>query len=161
MEKIPSFTINHILLKRGIYVSRRDVTASGDILTTFDVRMKEPNREPAVSQSALHTIEHLAATFLRNHPTWKNEIIYWGPMGCCTGNYLIVKGELSSRDILPLMIETFEFIRDFEGDIPGATPRDCGNYLLNNLPMAKWEAEKYLREVLTVATEENLVYPEL
>ena len=154
MEKIPSFTINHILLKRGIYVSRRDVTASGDILTTFDVRMKEPNREPAVSQSALHTIEHLAATFLRNHPTWKNEIIYWGPMGCCTGNYLIVKGELSSRDILPLMIETFE------GDIPGATPRDCGNYLLNNLPMAKWEAEKYLREVLTVATEENLVYPE-
>lgn len=160
MEKIPSFTINHILLKRGIYVSRRDVTASGDILTTFDVRMKEPNREPAVSQSALHAIEHLAATFLRNHPTWKNEIIYWGPMGCCTGNYLIVKGELSSRDILPLMIETFEFIRDFEGDIPGATPRDCGNYLLNNLPMAKWEAEKYLREVLTVATEENLVYPE-
>ena len=160
MEKIPSFTINHILLKRGIYVSRRDVTASGDILTTFDVRMKEPNREPAVSQSALHTIEHLAATFLRNHPTWKNEIIYWGPMGCCTGNYLIVKGELSSRDILPLMIETFEFIRDFEGDIPGATPRDCGNYLLNNLPMAKWEAEKYLREVLTVAAEENLVYPE-
>lgn len=160
MEKIPSFTINHILLKRGIYVSRRDVTASGDILTTFDVRMKEPNREPAVSQSALHTIEHLAATFLRNHPTWKNKIIYWGPMGCCTGNYLIVKGELSSRDILPLMIETFEFIRDFEGDIPGATPRDCGNYLLNNLPMAKWEAEKYLREVLTVATEENLVYPE-
>lgn len=160
MEKIPSFTINHILLKRGIYVSRRDVTASGDILTTFDVRMKEPNREPAVSQSALHTIEHLAATFLRNHPTWKNEIIYWGPMGCCTGNYLIVKGELSSRDILPLMIETFEFIRDFEGDIPGATPRDCGNYLLNNLPMAKWEAEKYLREILTVATEENLVYPE-
>ena len=160
MEKIPSFTINHILLKRGIYVSRRDVTASGDILTTFDVRMKEPNREPAVSQSALHTIEHLAATFLRNHPTWKNEIIYWGPMGCCTGNYLIVKGELSSRDILPLMIETFEFIRDFEGAIPGATPRDCGNYLLNNLPMAKWEAEKYLREVLTVATEENLVYPE-
>lgn len=160
MEKIPSFTINHILLKRGIYVSRRDVTASGDILTTFDVRMKEPNREPAVSQSALHTIEHLAATFLRNHPTWKNEIIYWGPMGCCTGNYLIVKGELSSRDILPLMIETFEFIRDFEGDIPGATPRDCGNYLLNNLPMAKWEAEKYLREVLTVATEENLVYPQ-
>ncbi len=160
MEKIPSFTINHILLKRGIYVSRRDVTTSGDILTTFDVRMKEPNREPAVSQSALHTIEHLAATFLRNHPTWKNEIIYWGPMGCCTGNYLIVKGELSSRDILPLMIETFEFIRDFEGGIPGATPRDCGNYLLNNLPMAKWEAEKYLREVLTVATEENLVYPE-
>lgn len=160
MEKIPSFTINHILLKRGIYVSRRDVTAHGDVLTTFDIRMKEPNREPAVSQSALHTIEHLAATFLRNHPKWKEDIIYWGPMGCCTGNYLIVKGELLSRDILPLMIETFEFIRDFEGDIPGATPRDCGNYLLNNLPMAKWEAEKYLREVLTVATEENLVYPQ-
>lgn len=160
MEKIPSFTINHLLLKRGIYVSRKDVTTSGDILTTFDIRMKEPNREPAVSQSALHTIEHLAATFLRNHPQWKEQIIYWGPMGCCTGNYLIVKGDLDSKDILPLMVETFRFISKYEGEIPGATPRDCGNYLLNNLPMAKWEAAKYLDEVLLVATDENLVYPQ-
>ncbi len=159
MEKIPSFTINHLKLKRGIYVSRIDEMPSGDLITTFDVRMKEPNNEPAVSQSALHTIEHLAATFLRNHPQWKNRVIYWGPMGCCTGNYLILKGGLSSKDVLPLLIETFEFIRDFEGEIPGATPRDCGNYLLNNLPMAKWEADKYLREVLYAVTEENLIYP--
>lgn len=160
MEKIPSFTINHLALKRGVYVSRYDVTASGDWLTTFDVRMKEPNNEPAVSQSALHTIEHLAATFLRNHPTWKNEIVYWGPMGCCTGNYLIVKGKLTSKDILPLLIETFDFISKYEGEIPGATPRDCGNYLLNNLPMGKWESKKYLEEVLLQATEENLNYPD-
>lgn len=160
MEKIPSFTINHLALKRGVYVSRYDVTASGDWLTTFDVRMKEPNNEPAVSQSALHTIEHLAATFLRNHPTWKNEIVYWGPMGCCTGNYLIVKGKLTSKDILPLLIETFDFISKYEGEIPGATPRDCGNYLLNNLPMGKWESKKYLEEVLLCAKEENLNYPD-
>lgn len=160
MEKIPSFTINHLQLKRGIYVSRKDVTTGGDVLTTFDIRMKEPNREPAVSQSALHTIEHLAATFLRNHPQWKERIIYWGPMGCCTGNYLIVKGDLNSKDILPLIVETFRFISEYEGEIPGATPRDCGNYLLNNLPMAKWEAAKYLDEVLLVATDENLFYPQ-
>ncbi len=160
MEKIPSFTINHLALKRGVYVSRYDVTASGDWLTTFDVRMKEPNNEPAISQSALHTIEHLAATFLRNHPTWKNEIVYWGPMGCCTGNYLIVKGKLTSKDILPLLIETFDFISKYEGEIPGATPRDCGNYLLNNLPMGKWESKKYLEEVLLCAKEENLNYPD-
>ena len=160
MEKIPSFTINHLALKRGIYVSRIDCTESGDYITTFDIRMKEPNREPAVSQSALHTIEHLAATFLRHHPTWKDRIVYWGPMGCCTGNYLLVKGKLTSADVLPLLIETFQFISTFEGDIPGATPRDCGNYLLNNLPMARWEAKKYLKEVLLIATEENLNYPD-
>lgn len=160
MEKIPSFTINHLLLKRGVYVSRIDVTDSGDYITTFDVRMKEPNNEPAVSQPALHTIEHLAATFLRNHPTWKDRIIYWGPMGCCTGNYLLVKGKVASREILPLIIETFEFIRDFDGEIPGASPRDCGNYLLNNLPMARWEARKYLDEVLYHIGEENLTYPD-
>lgn len=160
MEKIPSFTVNHILLKRGIYVSRRDTTESGDVITTFDIRMKEPNREPALSPEAIHTIEHLAATFLRNHPEWKGKIVYWGPMGCLTGNYLIVKGELSSKDALPLMVETFRFISNFEGEIPGATARDCGNYLMNNLPMARWEAKKYLNEVLLNATEENLTYPE-
>ena len=160
MEKIPSFTVNHILLKRGIYVSRQDVTESGDVITTFDIRMKEPNREPAVSPAAIHTIEHLAATFLRNHPVWKDKIIYWGPMGCLTGNYLIVKGNLSSKEILPLMIETFVFISGFEGDIPGATAHDCGNYLMNNLPMARWEATKFLNEILLKATDENLIYPE-
>ena len=160
MEKITSFTINHLKLLRGIYVSRVDTLPNGDVVTTFDIRMKQPNREPAVSQSALHTIEHLAATFLRNHPQWKERVIYWGPMGCCTGNYLLMSGRLTSRDILPLMQETFRFITDFEGQIPGATARDCGNYTLNNLPMAKWEARKFLIEALEDIKEENLVYPQ-
>lgn len=159
MEKIPSFTIDHIRLKRGIYVSRKD-TVGGEVVTTFDVRMKEPNREPALSPSAIHTMEHLAATFLRNHPLWAGDIVYWGPMGCLTGNYLIVKGNLSSADVLPLMKETFAFIASYEGDIPGATARDCGNHLLMNLPEARWEARKYLAEVLECATEENLNYPD-
>ena len=158
MKKIPSFTIDHNRLVRGIYVSRQDHVGD-DTITTFDIRMKEPNREPALGQGALHTIEHLAATFLRNHPTWADKIIYWGPMGCLTGNYLLVKGDLRSHDILPLMIETFRFIADYEGEIPGASPKDCGNYLLQDLPMARWEARKYLTEVLEVATDENLVYP--
>ena len=158
MEKIPSFTIDHIRLKRGVYVSRQD-SVGGEIVTTFDVRMKEPNREPVLSPSAIHTIEHLAATFLRNHPVWSDKIIYWGPMGCLTGNYLIVKGNLVSADVLPLLLETFEFIASYEGEVPGASARDCGNYLLMNLPEAQWEARKYLVEVLCVATEENLNYP--
>jgi len=158
MQIIPSFTINHELLKRGIYVSRKDYVGD-DVITTFDIRMKEPNREPALSPSAIHTIEHLAATFLRNHPLWKERIIYWGPMGCLTGNYLLVRGDISSHDILPLMKETFEWIANFEGDVPGASPRDCGNYLLMNLPMAKWEARKYLDEVLNSAKDDNLEYP--
>lgn len=158
MEKIPSFTIDHIRLKRGVYVSRKDYVG-GEVVTTFDVRMKEPNREPVLSPSAIHTIEHLVATFLRNHRVWADKIIYWGPMGCLTGNYLIVKGNVSSADILPLVKETFEFIASFEGDVPGASARDCGNYLLMNLPEARWEARKYLSEVLCCATEENLVYP--
>lgn len=159
MKKIPSFTIDHIRLKRGVYVSRID-SVGADFVTTFDVRMKEPNREPALSPSAIHTIEHLAATFLRNHAEWSDRIVYWGPMGCLTGNYLLVKGDVSSADILPLLIETFRFIVEFEGDVPGATARDCGNYLLMNLPEAQWEARKYLEEVLLFATDENLVYPQ-
>ena len=146
-------------MKRGIFVSRKDSLPNGDIVTTFDIRMKEPNREPVVHQDALHTIEHLAATFLRNHAEWKNRIIYWGPMGCCTGNYLILEGNLESTDILPLMQETFSFISNFEGEIPGANARDCGNYTLNNLPMARWEANKFLTEVLLKPTEDNLNYP--
>lgn len=158
MKKIPSFTIDHTRLNRGIYVSRKDVVAD-EIITTFDVRMKLPNREPALHQGAIHTIEHLAATFLRNHPVWKDRIVYWGPMGCLTGNYLIVKGNLTSRDILPLMQETFQFIANYEGEIPGATERDCGNYILQDLAMARYEAKKYLEETLNCATDDNLIYP--
>ena len=158
MEKIPSFTIDHIRLVRGIYVSRKD-NVGGEVVTTFDVRMKEPNREPVLSPSAIHTIEHLAATFLRNHPVWADNIIYWGPMGCLTGNYLIVKGDLTSADILPLVKETFAFIAAYDGEVPGATARDCGNYLLMNLPEARWEASKYLNEVLENISDKNLNYP--
>ena len=160
MEKIASFTINHLKLLRGIYVSRVDTLPNGDVITTFDIRMKQPNREPAVSQSALHTIEHLAATYLRNQPEWKDKVIYWGPMGCCTGKYLLMSGKLTSKDIQPLRQDTFRFIAEYEGSIPGATARDCGNYTLNNLPMAKWEARKYLIEVLENIKDENLEYPQ-
>lgn len=158
MDKIPSFTINHLTLKRGIYVSRIDEVGN-DFVTTFDIRMKEPNREPALSPSAIHCMEHLVATYLRNNPEWKDKIVYWGPMGCLTGNYLLMKGKLTSRDILPLMIEAFRFVANFEGDVPGQAPKDCGNYLLMNLPEAQWESKKYLSEVLEVATDENLNYP--
>ena len=158
MKKIPSFTIDHDKLLRGIYVSRKD-SVGGDTVTTFDIRMKEPNREPALHQGALHTIEHLAATFLRNDEEWQNRIVYWGPMGCLTGNYLLVKGDLESKDIVELMKRTFQFIANYEGDIPGAAPKDCGNYLLQDLPMARYEAKKYLTEVLEVIKEENLIYP--
>lgn len=159
MNKIPSFTIDHLRLKRGIFVSRQDLVGN-ETITTFDVRMKEPNKEPALQQGALHTIEHLAATFLRNHKEWKDRIIYWGPMGCLTGNYLIIKGNLKSIDILPLLIETFEFIANYNDEIPGATAKDCGNYLLQDLPMARWEANKYLQETLYHVSEENLTYPQ-
>ncbi len=158
MKKIPSFTIDHDKLLRGIYVSRKD-SVGGDTVTTFDIRMKEPNREPALHQGALHTIEHLAATFLRNDKEWQDRIVYWGPMGCLTGNYLLVKGDIESKDIVDLMKRTFRFIANYDGDIPGAAPKDCGNYLLQDLPMARYEAKKYLTEVLEVIKEENLVYP--
>lgn len=158
MKKIPSFTIDHLRLSRGIYVSRKDHVGD-DVITTFDIRMKEPNREPVLGQGELHTIEHLAATYLRNHPTWGDKIIFWGPMGCCTGNYFLMRGDLTSRDIVELMRETFRFIRDFEGEVPGVAAKDCGNYLLHNLPMAKYEAAKYLTEVLDVMEEKNLIYP--
>lgn len=159
MKKIPSFTIDHTRLSRGIFVSRKDTTPGGNVLTTFDIRMKLPNREPALDPRAIHTIEHLAATFLRNHPQWSNRIIYWGPMGCLTGNYLIVSGDYVSSDILPLMVETFRFIADFEGEIPGATPQDCGNYTFNDLPLAKAAAAAFLQNTLLNPSEENLNYP--
>ena len=158
MEKIPSFTIDHNRLLRGIYVSRKD-KVGGDTVTTFDIRMKEPNREPALHPGALHTIEHLAATYLRNDSEWKDSIVYWGPMGCLTGNYLLMKGDLQPADIVELMKRTFAFVAAFEGDVPGAAPQDCGNWLLHDLPMARWEARKYLEEVLENISEENMSYP--
>ncbi|MGN0221771.1 MAG: S-ribosylhomocysteine lyase [Prevotella sp.] len=159
MEKIPSFTIDHNRLLRGIYVSRKDVVGN-EVVTTFDIRMKEPNREPALHVGALHTIEHLAATYLRNDAEWKDRIVYWGPMGCLTGNYLLLRGDYRSEDIVALMQRTFAFVADFEDDVPGTLPKDCGNYLLHDLPMAKWEARKYLTEVLLHIKEENLNYPQ-
>jgi S-ribosylhomocysteine lyase len=159
MKKIASFTIDHNNLLRGIYVSRKD-QISNEVITSFDIRMKAPNREPALAQGAIHTIEHLAATYLRNQEKWADKIIYWGPMGCLTGNYLVMKGDLTSSDILELMKATFQFIAEYEGEIPGTTAKDCGNYLLHDLPMAKWESAKYLHEVLENIKEENLIYPE-
>lgn len=158
MDKIPSFTIDHNRLLRGIYVSRKDQVGN-EVVTTFDIRMKEPNREPALHNGAIHTIEHLAATFLRNHPIWKDRIVYWGPMGCLTGNYLLIRGDYQSKDIVELMKETFRFVAEFKGDIPGAAPKDCGNWLLHDLPMAQWEANKFLKEVLENIQPENLAYP--
>ena len=159
MEKIPSFTIDHCRLQRGIYVSRQDQVGE-EVITTFDIRMKLPNREPALGQGAIHTIEHLAATYLRNDPVWSDRVIYWGPMGCLTGNYLLLRGDLESKDIVELMKNTFRFIADYEGEIPGAAAKDCGNWLLHDLPMARWEARKYLTEVLEHLTDANLHYPE-
>ena len=159
MEKIASFTIDHIKLQPGIYVSRKD-RVGGQVITTFDIRMTSPNEEPVMNTADLHAMEHLAATYLRNQPDFKDKVIYWGPMGCRTGNYLLINGDYESKDIVPLMIETFEFIRDFEGEIPGATPKDCGNYLDMNLGMAKYLAKKYLDDVLYQITEERLIYPQ-
>lgn len=158
MEKIASFTIDHERLEPGIFVSRQDRTPSGDTLTTFDIRMTRPNREEALTPKALHAMEHLAATFLRNHPEWKDRVVYWGPMGCCTGNYLILQGDLESKDILPLMRETMRFVADFEGQVPGATPRDCGNYSFMDLEAAKAAAADYL-DILSNPSPENLSYP--
>lgn len=159
MKKIDSFTIDHTRLQPGVYVSRRDHTPSGDVITTFDIRLTAPNREKAVSPEALHTIEHLAATYLRNDPTWGARIVYWGPMGCCTGSYLLMQGELEPADIAGLLTAMFSFIADFEGEIPGATARDCGNYTFNDLPAAKATARRFLDNVLAKLDNCNTVYP--
>lgn len=159
MEKIASFTIDHIKLQPGIYVSRKDMVGA-ETLTTFDLRMTSPNEEPVMNTAEMHTIEHLAATFLRNHALWKDKVIYFGPMGCRTGFYLILAGDLESRDIVALMQEMYQFIADFEGEVPGASAKDCGNYLDMNLPMAKYLARKYLTEVLHNISEERLIYPQ-
>lgn len=160
MEKIASFTIDHIKLQPGVYVSRKDQVAGG-VVTTFDLRMTSPNEEPVMNTAEVHTIEHLGATFLRNHKDYGAKTVYFGPMGCRTGFYLLLAGDHTSRDILPLVKEMYEFIRDFEGEIPGAAPKDCGNYLDMNLGMAKYLANRYL-EVLDHIDEfpqSRLEYP--
>jgi len=159
MEKITSFTIDHIKLIPGVYVSRVDYVA-GHPITTFDLRMTSPNDEPVMNTAEMHTVEHLAATFLRNHAEYKDKTIYFGPMGCRTGFYLLLAGEYNSKDIVPLMVEMFDFIANFYDEVPGASAKDCGNYLDMNLPMARYIAKKYLDEVLTDITEDRLVYPE-
>lgn len=159
MDKIASFTIDHTKLLRGIYVSRKD-NVNGNIITTFDIRMKEPNREPVLTNEAIHTIEHLAATYLRNDKEWKDRVIYWGPMGCLTGNYLVLSGDLQSSDIVELMKSTFQFIANYEDIVSATTAAECGNYKMHSLPEAKAEARKYLEEVLNVIKPENLVYPD-
>ena len=159
MEKITSFTIDHIRLQPGLYVSRKDAVG-GQVVTTFDLRLTSPNQEPVMNTAEMHTIEHLAATYLRNDPQWKERVLYFGPMGCRTGFYLLLAGDLTSREALPLVTDCFRFIRDFRGEVPGAHPRDCGNYLDMNLPMANYLANRFLTEVLTDIKEDRLVYPE-
>lgn len=159
MEKIASFTIDHLKLVPGVYVSRKD-TIGKEVITTFDLRMTSPNDEPVMNTAEVHTIEHLAATFLRNHPVYGDKTIYFGPMGCRTGFYLLLAGDLTSKEIVSLMIEMFEFIRDFKDEVPGASPKDCGNYLDMNLPMANYLAKRYLDNVLYNIDDSRLVYPE-
>ncbi len=159
MEKITSFTIDHIKLQPGVYVSRKD-SIGAETITTFDLRMTSPNEEPVMNTGEMHAIEHLAATFLRNHKTFGPKIIYFGPMGCRTGFYLLLAGDYNSENIIDLLKELFSFIAEYNDEIPGAAPKDCGNYLDMNLPMAKYLAKKYSSEVLTDISMDRLVYPE-
>ena len=158
MEKITSFTIDHIRLQPGLYVSRKDAVG-GQVVTTFDLRLTSPNQEPVMNTAEMHTIEHLAATYLRNDPQWKERVLYFGPMGCRTGFYLLLAGDLTSREALPLVTDCFRFIRDFRGEVPGAHPRDCGNYLDMNLPMANYWGARYT-QLLETIDDSRLVYPE-
>lgn len=159
MEKITSFTIDHLKLEPGIYVSRKDHIGQ-ETITTFDLRMTRPNFEPVMNTAEVHTMEHLGATFLRNHKEYSDRVIYFGPMGCRTGFYLLLAGDLESSDIVGLVTELYEFISNFEGEVPGAAAKDCGNYLDMNLPMAKYLAERYLKQTLRNIDEAHLVYPE-
>ena len=158
MEKITSFTIDHIKLQPGLYVSRKDPVGA-HVVTTFDLRLTSPNQEPVMNTAEMHTIEHLAATYLRNEPQWKDKVLYFGPMGCRTGFYLLMTGDYTSAQILPLVRDCFAFIRDFAGEVPGASAKDCGNYLDMNLPMANYWGARYAA-LLETAGESQLVYPE-
>jgi len=157
MEKITSFTIDHNLLQPGLYVSRKDQVGA-ETVTTFDLRFTSPNEEPVMNTAEMHTIEHLAATYLRNDPVWKERVLYFGPMGCRTGFYLLLAGDYRSADVLELVTDCFRFVRDFEGEVPGASAKDCGNYLDMNLPMAKYCAKRYV-QLLEQMDESRLVYP--
>lgn len=159
MDKITSFTIDHLKLLPGVYVSRKD-KAGDSVITTFDIRMTRPNYEPVMNTAEIHTIEHLGATYLRNHEVFRDRVLYFGPMGCRTGFYLLLSGDFSSADIVPLMTGMFTFIADFEGEVPGACAKDCGNCLDMNPPMAKYLADKFLREVLEGIDDSRLIYPE-
>ncbi len=159
MDKIASFTVNHIDLEPGIYVSRKDKVGA-EVITTFDLRMTAPNREPVMNTAEVHTMEHLGATFLRNDPEYKDKTIYFGPMGCRTGFYVVLAGDYESKDVVPLITRMYEFIRDFKGEVPGASPRDCGNYLDMNLGMANFLAKRYLDNTLYNIDEKHLIYPE-
>ena len=158
MEKIASFTVDHIKLLPGLYVSRKD-KAGAETVTTFDLRLTKPNEEPVLNTAEVHTIEHLGATYLRNEPNWKDKVLYFGPMGCRTGFYLLLAGDYESEDIVPLVLSCFRFIRDYRGEVPGASAKDCGNYLDMNLPMANYLADRYLENALYVADDKNLNYP--
>lgn len=158
MEKITSFTIDHIKLEPGLYVSRKDRVGS-ETVTTFDLRITNPNEEPVMNTAEIHTMEHLGATYLRNNRQWKDRVLYFGPMGCRTGFYLLLAGDLSSRDVLELVLDCFRFIRDFWGEVPGASAKDCGNFLDMNLPMANYWGSRYAA-LLEKIDEAHLTYPE-
>lgn len=158
MDLIPSFSVDHTKIIPGIYESRVD--SLGEMLAaTFDVRLKKPNAEPTIAPAAMHTMEHVIATYLRNHPDWKDRLIYWGPMGCLTGFYIIVKGRPVASEMYPILLEAFRYMRDYEGDVPGATPENCGNYLMHDLPMAKWEAERYVKYLESADKNRIFEYP--
>ena len=159
MEKIASFTIDHLKLFPGVYVSRKD-KVSQQVITTFDIRMTRPNFEPVLNTAEVHTIEHLGATFLRNDSEFKDKTIYFGPMGCRTGFYMVLAGDYDSKDVVELVTRMFIFMKDFEGDVPGACAKDCGNYLDMNLNMAKYVCDRYYNEVLKTIDETRLIYPE-
>lgn len=158
MEKITSFTIDHLKLQPGLYVSRKD-TVGAETVTTFDLRLTSPNDEPVMNTAEVHTIEHLAATYLRNDEAWKERVLYFGPMGCRTGFYLLLIGDYASADVVNLVLDCFRFIRDYRGQVPGADPKDCGNYLDMNLGMANYWGARYV-SLLEHITQDRLVYPE-
>ena len=158
MEKITSFTIDHLKLQPGLYVSRKDKVGT-ETVTTFDLRLTKPNEEPVLNTAEVHTIEHLAATYPRNEPTWKEKVLYFGPMGCRTGFYLLLAGDYASADVVSLVLNCFRFVRDYRGEVPGASAKDCGNFLDMNLPMANYWGARYAA-LLEAITPDRLVYPQ-
>lgn len=158
MDLIPSFSVDHTRIVPGIFESRVDVLGD-ELVTTFDVRLKRPNAEPAIAPAAMHTMEHVVATYLRNHPVWKDQLVYWGPMGCLTGFYIIVKGRPAADQMYPILLEAFRYMSAYEGDVPGATPQNCGNCLMHDLPMAKWEAARYVEYLETADRNRIFAYP--